>query len=237
MNIEIIFEDNDILVINKPTGLVVHPDGKTEEPSVSEWFGNKYPDSADVGEPIVLKDGGEIKRPGIVHRLDRDTSGVMVLAKTQESFLELKEQFKERGVKKIYNAFVYGEMKEDDGVVDREIGRSSKDFRLWSAQRGARGKMREAVTEYTVLGKASGFSFVEFRPQTGRTHQIRVHAKAINYPIVCDSLYAPKRPCELGFKRTALHALQIELSHKGGKVTYNAPLPEDFMSAKSELGL
>lgn len=243
MQIQIIHEDENIVVINKPPGLVVHGarpthlknvcrDGKTKEPTVVDWVLENYPETEDVGEPLTLSSGEVIKRPGIVHRLDRETSGVLVIAKNQESFLNLKEQFQNRTTQKTYRAFVYGEMKDEKGAIDRPIGRSSSDFRKWSAQRGARGKMREAVTEYKVLEKKNRLSYVEISPKTGRTHQIRVHFKAINYPIVCDSLYAPKRECVLGFERLALHAYSLEFSLLNNtRLRLEAKLPDDFQKA------
>lgn len=233
----IIFEDTDVLVINKPSGLVVHPDGKTSEPSVAAWVLKAHPEVRGVGEPLRLSSGEVIDRPGIVHRIDRETSGVLILAKNQETFLFLKKQFQGRDVQKEYRAFTYGEMKQDEGVIDRPIGRSSKDFRLWSAQRGARGMLRDAVTEYRVLKRHGGLSYVAVFPKTGRTHQIRAHFKAINYPVVCDRLYAPKRECSLGFSRLALHSFAVELTLPGGgrevseRRRFEAEFPEDFKSA------
>ncbi len=247
MDIEILYEDKNIVAINKPAGLVVHSDGRTAEPTLVDWILEKYPKIKEVGEPMRLRPefvkGGEeekiIYRPGIVHRLDRETSGALVIAKTQEAFNHLKEQFQERKTRKIYHAFVYGEIKEDDGVIDRPIARSRKDFRLWSAQRGARGEAREAITAFKVLHRTdvgninAGFSYIEVRPKTGRTHQIRVHMKAINHPLVCDSLYAPKQKPALGFKRLALHARSLEFTNLAGKViTVEAPFPEDFLKAQ-----
>ena len=128
-------------------------------------------------------EGGEI-RPGIVHRLDKETSGVIILAKNQDSFNFLKNQFQERLAKKVYCAVVWGNIKNDSGVVDAPIGRNGKDFRQWSATRGARGLLREAVTEYKVISRfeedGEKFVFLEVRPKTGRTHQIRVHMKYLN---------------------------------------------------------
>jgi 23S rRNA pseudouridine1911/1915/1917 synthase len=236
-DITILFEDNDIVAINKPAGLVVHADGKTKEPALTDWIMKKYPEALHVGEPIVTSAGETILRPGIVHRIDRETSGVLLIAKNAAAFIHLKTQFQEREVAKKYNAFVYGEMKQDEGVIDRPIGRSKNDFRKWTAQRGARGTMRDAVTEYTVLARGKGATFVEARPKTGRTHQIRVHFKAINYPVVGDSLYAENKPAILGFERLALHARSIEfVSIKGKKITVEAPLPSDFEWAQKEMG-
>ncbi len=230
--IKILYEDKNLLVINKPAGLVVHFDGKTHEPSVAEWVLENFPKTENVGEPITLTSGEVIKRPGIVHRIDRDTSGVLVIAKTAESFDYLKKAFQGRDISKTYHAFVYGEMKKDDDTIDRPITRSRSDFRLWSAQRGGRGEAREAITHYKVLARKDGYSFVEVKPETGRTHQIRVHFKAINYPIVADVLYAPKREQALGFERLALHAYEIEFTGMDGKVVrVTAPYPPDFKKA------
>jgi len=231
MKIKTIYEDDNVVVIDKPSGVIVHPTGRGEKETVSDWFVESHGEASNVGEPITLDDGTKIDRPGIVHRLDQDTSGVLVLAKNQDTFLFLKKQFKERKVVKTYNAFVYGEL-NDDGVIDRSIGRSAKDFRLRSAQRGARGTMREAVTEYKIVLKGQGHSFLELNPKTGRTHQIRTHLKAINYPIVCDKLYASNSECTLGFKRLALHAskIQLEIPSLGVK-DFEVPLPEDFQNA------
>lgn len=236
MNISILFEDKDYVVINKPVGLIVHSDGKREEATVADWMLETYPKTKEVGEPIILTDGRVLLRPGIVHRIDRDTSGTLILCKNQKAFLALKEQFQAKTVKKIYHAFAYGEMKEKEGVIDRAIGRSRKDFRMWSAQRGARGEMREAVTEYRVLETTKKASLVEAEPKTGRTHQIRVHFKAINHPLVADSLYAPNHQPVFGFERLALHALRISFADLKGKVvTVEAPYPADFKRAMKEI--
>ena len=258
MDIEILYEDNDVLAINKPAGLVVHSDGKTDEMNLVDWLISKYPEIKEVGEPTRLdarfrtQDSGrrkespdiiheskilnpeslEISRPGIVHRLDKETSGVMLIAKNQKSFENLKKQFQQHKIQKVYQAFLIGELKQDVGIIDRPIGRSPADFRRWSAQRGARGEMREAITEYKVLERKDGYSFVEVYPKTGRTHQIRVHFKAINYPLVCDSLYAPSRENSLGFERLALHSYQVTFAGVDGQThTVLAPYPEDFDTA------
>ncbi len=236
---EIIYEDDSVLVLNKPAGLVVHGDGKTQEKTLCDWVLEEYPDMENVGEPI---DTGDeiIKRPGIVHRLDRETSGVIILAKTQDSFEFLKEQFQNRHVEKIYSAVVWGNIKNDKGIIDAPIGRHGKDFRQWSATRGARGQLREAITEYTVLSRfeedGEKFVLVEVRPKTGRTHQIRVHMKYLNNPLVGDMLYAENRPYVLGFERVALHArsMTIEIPEKGKK-SFEAPYPEDFMDLLAKL--
>ena len=251
MKISVLHEDKNYIIINKPAGLVVHSDGKTKEPALTDWIIENYPKMKNVGEPMRTPAGEEISRPGIVHRLDRDTSGVLVIAKTAAAFEDLKKKFQDREVSKKYHAFVYGVVKEDDGVIDRPIGRSNKDFRMWSAQRGARGELREAVTHFKVLARMSdlsemsdtgaedaeksdkiGATFLEVEPKTGRTHQIRVHFKAINHPVVCDPLYAPKQPSLLGFERLALHSYSIKFVGLDGKpVEAKAPYPTDFKKA------
>jgi len=229
--IQILYEDEHLLAIDKPSGLVVHSDGKTDEPSVADWLMHTYPKLADVGEPWKRPDGAVIPRPGIVHRIDRDTSGVLLVCKDNETFAAIKKKFQNREMEKSYYAFVYGEIHDRTGIIDRPIARSRKDFRLWSAQRGARGEERDAVTAYAVLQSSNGFTFVEARPKTGRTHQIRVHLKAINHPVICDRLYAPKREAGLGFTRLALHAAKLSFSFDDRQFVIESPMPEDFQRA------
>ncbi len=244
MNIPILYEDNEVLAINKPAGLVVHPDGRTKEETLVDWVHEHYPEisEAQVGESVLLTGGGEIKKPGIVHRIDRETSGVLLIAKTQESFLNLKSQFQARTIKKNYKTITHGFFKDTQGVIDKPIGRSTSDFRKWSAEYGARGELRPSVTEYSVLGQGEvegvRLSCLDVFPHTGRTHQIRVHLKAVGHPILNDKLYAPKAPFALGFERVALHASSIVFrSLKGEEIRVEAPMPDDFRTAVAKLGL
>jgi len=226
---DILYEDAYILVLNKPAGLVVHPDGRTKEESVTEWFVEKYPEARNVGEKL-----GEIERPGVVHRIDRDTSGVLILAKTKAGFECLKSQFQNREIEKVYHLFVHGLMKEDRGTINLTIGKSASDFRKWSAQRGKKGELRDAITYFEVLKRDpyKGVTFVEAKPKTGRTHQIRVHFQALQHPVVADPLYAGGKPRLLGFERLALHARKITFKNlKGESITAEAPYPEDFQKA------
>ena len=251
----ILFEDDEVLVVNKPAGLLVHGDDRSTEPTLVDWLVEKYPsirgvvDTSKVnGDPPTVLGA---PRSGIVHRIDRETSGTLLVAKTQRAFDFLKKQFQKREVEKIYHAFVYGRMNtpsgEDEGVIDRPIARSKRNPMLWSATRGRKGKERDAVTEYKVLQRAGDYSLVELRPLTGRTHQLRVHLKAINYPVVCDKLYAPARECPperpessgragaLGFSRLALHARSLSFALPSGKnIKIEAPYPEDFKKALAE---
>lgn len=237
MNIPILFEDDDLVVINKPSGVVVHGDGKSAEPTVADWFAQTYPKSIEVGEPAELSDGTIVPRPGIVHRLDADTSGALILAKTQEAYTHLKAQFQERKMKKVYIAFVYGNVRDDRGIINRPIGKSRRDPRLRTAMRGARGMMRDAITHYRVVTRGDGVTELELRPKTGRTHQIRVHMQSMNHPVVCDPLYAPDREPLLGFGRLALHARSLSFTTPQGKeLLIEAPLPEDFVRGEALIG-
>lgn len=218
---------------------MVHSNGHTDELTVAEWFLTHTPEAKGVGEEQLSQKGEILERSGIVHRLDKETSGVMILAKHQESFEYLKHQFHDRLAKKEYRAFVYGAVKERWGTIDRSIGRSAKDFRLRSAQHGARGLLRPAVTLFECLkqGKYKGesFSYMKLLPKTGRTHQIRVHLQAIGRPIVQDMLYAKTEIAKsnnLGFERLALHAHILEIELPNGRMErFIAPLPRSFEAA------
>lgn len=227
--ISIIYEDDVLVGINKPPHILVHTDGHEENLTVADWMLEKYPQSRDVGESMFLSNGKQISRPGVVHRIDRETSGVLLLCKTQEAFLFLKKQFQEREVKKIYNAFVYGVLKDKRGTIDLSISRSKKDFRRYVASTVPHRKSRTAITEYAVIKERKDSAFMELYPKTGRTHQIRVHMKAINHPVICDKLYAPKRASLLGFDRIALHSRIVTFKHPNGSVlSLEAPYPADF---------
>ncbi len=252
----ILYEDESCLFIDKPAGIAVHGDGKdmggSNEYTIATWILERFPLLAIVGEPLTVHIKGEailIPKPGIVHRLDKETSGVMLIAKTHEAYEFFKSQFQNRETKKVYHCFAYGWPKDDEMHIEDAIGRDSGDFRRFTTSKGARGTMRDASTDFTVLkrfgGKYDGrgsteegtYSFIEARPKTGRTHQIRVHLKALNHPIVADPLYAPKRPKALGFDRLALHARSLAICLPGGqKKTVEAPYPADFEQALEAAG-
>ncbi len=227
----IIAETDELLVIDKPAGLIVHSDGRTIEPSVAEWILERYPKLASVGEPWVSPQGETILLPGIVHRLDRMTSGVMLIAKTPEMYAYLKSEFKARRVHKTYHAFVYGQMEKEEGRIIAEIVRSSEPPKRWYARETTEDDIRAAVTSWRVLERLEEATYIEAKPETGRTHQIRVHLASIGHPIVADHLYAPERPLILGFTRPALHAHSITLTLPTGEpVSYSTPPPPDFVA-------
>lgn len=231
-----LYEDGGVLVLNKPAGLLVHTDGRSKEKALTDWILENYPDLAYVGEEERLSTGEVIMRPGIVHRIDRDTSGVIVVCKNQESFLYIKNLFQTKQVEKVYKAFVYDNLKEEQGVIDKPIGKSPKDFRQRSAEDNARGELREAVTEWKRIVSTKKAALLEVRPKTGRTHQIRAHLKYIEHPIIADPLYAPNREKLLGFERLALHAHSVSFINISGEpVSVKAPYPEDFKNAISRI--
>lgn len=239
----VLYESDDVLVIDKPVGLLVHADGKTDASTVVDWFLTRCPEAKGVGEQTNDQAGNELNRSGIVHRLDRETSGVMILAKTQKAYEHLKYQFHERLVLKEYRALVYGRINDRWGTINRPIGRSAKDYRRRSAERGAKGVLREAITEFERVGMGEyndeAFSYVKLFPKTGRTHQLRAHLRAIDRPIVGDTLYGAhlaERSNHLDLDRLALHAhiLEIMLPNKQTE-RFIAPVPSSLEQAAERI--
>ncbi len=239
----VLFENEAMLVIDKPEGLLVHEDWTGDEATVVSWFLARSPEAKGVGEVALKPDGTPLERSGVVHRLDRETSGVMVLAKTSEAHALLKAQFHDRTVKKEYRALVYGRIHDRWGTINRPIGRSTKDFTRRSAERGAKGTLRDAVTLFERIGvgevDGESFSYVKLLPKTGRTHQLRVHMRAISRPIVGDMLYAEKERAassNLGLARLALHAHVLELTVPGGdRERFLAPVPHEIEAAADRI--
>lgn len=222
----ILYEDESLLAVYKPAGLVVHG-GVGTGFTLVDWIVRVYPSLQGVGDSPL--------RPGIVHRLDRDTSGVMLLAKDQGMFETLKRHFQKGKIRKEYHAFVYGCPKRSRGSVSLSIGKSRGDFRR-QATRNTRGTVRDAYTEYVVATTCQDdTSLVRFYPRTGRTHQVRVHAHSLNTPVVCDARYAPSRDPLLGFSRLALHAYRVTVfTHLQTEPLHIvAPHPDDFIHALS----
>lgn len=224
--IKIIYEDRDLLAINKPAGILVHKVESLKleisEENLVDWLIKKYPEIKKVGE--------DPRRPGIVHRLDKDTSGVLLAAKNQETFNYLKKQFQERKIIKKYLALVIGEVRQKKGEINLAIGRGKKNPLKRETLGKTRGRLREALTYYKILKKFNGYTLLEVQPKTGRTHQIRTHLKAIGHPLVCDRLYAGKLyQCPADLKRHFLHAFSLELTlSAGSRLKLEADLPEDL---------
>lgn len=257
-SVKILYEDSDVLAVNKPSGLLVHPAsprasqgggrGKSEEEpgeeTLCDMLLQKYPEIEGVGEPLTLASGEEVKRPGIVHRLDRETSGVMLVARTARAYKFLKRQFQAHEVQKEYRTFAWGKFSPSHGKIDLSLGRSKKDFRQYTNPERARGEMREALTYYETLeigeeeekvGKI--ISYMKVVPKTGRTHQIRAHFKSVGHPIVCDRLYGKAQGTALGFDRVALHSYRVVFrSPEKGEQEAVAPLPKDFEMAIKTFG-
>lgn len=233
----ILYEDLHLLVINKPAGLVVHSDGRTTEATLSDWVKEKYPELKDVGGLHTLDSGRYVERWGIVHRLDRDTSGVLLIAKDAQTFLDLQRQFLERKIEKVYHAIVHGSLAEKAGRIDLSIGRDRADFRQWAVAPHARGTLRSAITDYIVLGEHDHCSFLELSPKTGRTHQLRVHLNALGHPIIADPRYGGSKGSSCGFTRLALHARKIAFLYDGKKMEMIAPYPADFEKAAPLFGV
>ena len=233
MTPKILFENEEVLVVDKPVGLLVHADGKSSDATLVDWFVAAYPDAKGVGEAATDQEGNDLDRSGIVHRLDRETSGVMILAKTQKAYDHLKLQFHDRLVHKEYRALIHGRINDRWGTINRPIGRSVKDYRRRSAERGAKGVLREAITEFERIAmgeyKDEPFSYIKLLPKTGRTHQLRAHMRAIDRPIVGDQLYSAyleDRSNHLDMKRMALHAHILELVLPSGESErFMAPMP------------
>ncbi len=238
---QIIYETNDFLAINKPAGVLVHPakSGDTEEGTVVGWLRKEYPEIHGVGDPPVsLRDpkrAGESyqHRPGIVHRLDKDTSGILLIAKTQEAFEYLKHLFQTRQIEKTYLALVYGKV-TGRGKIDKPIGIKSGSMKR-SVNAKTMKAVKNALTEYrTVKQFQKGeYTLLRVSPKTGKTHQIRVHLASIGHPVVGDTLYGgKKRGNPFGLTRQFLHAESIEFTAPdGSRIHLEAELPPDLEEA------
>lgn len=244
---EVIYENKDFLAINKPSGMLTHTDNskikeqnsKLRWPTLTSWLLEKYPAIRGVGDDPAT-------RPGIVHRLDKDTSGVILVARTQEYFDYLKKLFQEHTIKKTYVALVYGTPKEKKGVIDKPIA-----LKAGTTKRSVHGgKMeKEAITEYEVEKifnfqssifkskpeiKSQKISFLKVWPKTGRTHQIRVHLASIGCPVLNDVIYARKKE-KMGSGRLMLHALSLEFTNQEGKKIFiESEVPKEFEISKND---
>ena len=213
--IQVLYEDNDIIVVNKPKGMVVHP-------------ANGNPDGTLVNAIMAICKyslsgiGGEI-RPGIVHRIDKDTSGVLIIAKNDKAHINLSEQIKNHEVEKTYIALVRGLVKENEATINMPIGRSTKDRKKMAVRKDG----KNAITHFKVLKRFDNYTILEIKIETGRTHQIRVHLSEIGYPIIGDEVYSNGKN-EWGIKGQCLHAKSLRFKHPttGKEMYVEAELPE-----------
>ncbi|MBN1644114.1 MAG: RluA family pseudouridine synthase [Dehalococcoidales bacterium] len=220
--IKILYEDNDLLVIDKPAGLTVHPAPGHPAHTLVNALLSHLSELADTDDA----------RPGIVHRLDKDTSGIMLIAKNAPALANLSEQFKSRSIKKAYLTLVRGHLKPERGVIEAPIGRDPGDRKKMAITGESRG--RHARTNYRVIKYVGSNSLLEITPETGRTHQIRVHLSAIGYPVAGDGTYGTK---SVYLNRQFLHAhrLGFRLPSSGEYVEFESPLPSDLEQALKEI--
>ncbi|HLN19218.1 MAG TPA: RluA family pseudouridine synthase, partial [Patescibacteria group bacterium] len=219
INLEIIYEDDNIVVVDKPAGIQVHPDHNEKINTLVNALIYKYPEIKNVGEDAM--------RPGIVHRLDKDTSGIIIVARNKKSFSELKKKFQSREIEKKYWAIVYGRI-EKSGVIDKPLARATSYRKQIIAGKKTKTKIREAISCYKVLKKWNNFTLVEVTPKTGRFHQIRVHLASIGHPVVGDKLYKLKKIKPTMVARQLLHAKSINFELFGKNYEFEAKLPDDF---------
>jgi len=220
--LKIIYEDDDLLVIDKPAGLTVHPAPGHPAHTLVNAILAHFPHLAEIGDAL---------RPGVVHRLDKDTSGVMLVAKNSAAQANLSKQFKSHAVTKAYLALVKGRLEPEEGIIEADIGRDPRHRQRMAVV--AEGK--EARTDYRVIKYVGGYTLLEVRPETGRTHQIRVHLAAIGFPVVGDKVYGVKSP---HLSRQFLHAsrLGFRLPSTGEYIEFESALPEDLQKAMEVIG-
>ena len=229
--VDIIYQDNDVAVVNKPQGLTVHA-------------GNGNADGTLVNALLFRLDNlsgvGGVIRPGIVHRIDKNTSGLLVVAKNDRAHVNLAEQIAEKTCRRTYIALLEGNLKDDSGTVTTYIGRSQSDRTKMAVVPPEKGKI--AITDYTVLERAQfggqSYTLCRFDLHTGRTHQIRVHAKYLNHPVVGDDVYGRKKR-EFNLNGQLLHAWRLEFTHptSGERLVFTAPLPDYFREVLKKLNI
>ena len=214
IKLDIVYEDNDLMIINKPSGMVVHPGNGNQEHTLV---------NALMGYTTNLSDGSKT-RPGIVHRIDKDTSGLMVVAKNNKSHELLAEAFKNKDIHRYYTALVIGELDTSEGLIDAPIGRDPSDRKRYTV---TKQNSKNAITHFNILKRYKGYTLINLKLETGRTHQIRVHMKYIGYPIYNDPVYTKMKCTPFG---QFLHSREIDFYHPITKkhLHFTAPLPKEF---------
>ncbi len=226
LNLDIVYEDNDVVVVNKPKGMVVHPGAGNLDGTLVSGLLYEIDDLSEINGVI---------RPGIVHRIDKDTTGLLMIAKNDKASLSLTEQLKNHACKRKYHALVYGEIQENRGKITAPIGRSKEDRKKMAVDKN--GKV--AITHFTVLKRFKGFTYIECELETGRTHQIRVHLDYIGHPLVGDKTYGRRKV--IGDQGQFLHAKTIGFIHPttGKWMEFDSDIPQymkDFMSTLENKG-
>ncbi len=240
-NVRVVYENREFIVVNKPAGLIVHGAPHIKGPTLADWLVKKYPELKKVGEDKT--------RPGIMHRLDKDVSGLLVIARTNESFANLKKQFQKRQVEKIYTALVYGAVAKENDQINFSLKRAAGGHRQAAVPEGYNFKenfleLREAFTEFRVLRRFVNYTLLEVKIKSGRKHQIRVHLFAYGYPLVGDNLYSTRKTREANRKfalgRIFLVSSQLSFSDLAGKRhSFRIELPpelSDFLLKQTIIG-
>lgn len=222
--LDILYQDSDVVVVNKPCGMVVHPAAGNEDGTLVNALLYHVHDLSGIG--------GEM-RPGIVHRLDKDTSGLILIAKNDKAHAALSEQFKQRTMEKHYRAVAFGNFSEDSGLIDAPIARHPVDRKKMAIVPDG----KPSQTEWTVLTRLKSASYLDVHLLTGRTHQIRVHMHSIGHPLLGDRIYAPNIKTSVHIPRLMLHAYSLAFTHptSGERLTLTAPLPKKFLTTLEKL--
>jgi 23S rRNA pseudouridine1911/1915/1917 synthase len=228
MEVTVLLEDDNLVVIDKPYGVVVNKAESVKTETIQDWFSPKITESGE---------GEFFEKGGVVHRLDRDTSGVMVLARNMSAYTHLKQQFLERKTIKKYTALVHGEFKDKEGIISAPIERHPKNRHKFGI---GTDLSRAAVTEWKVEKEFKSYTLLELSPRTGRTHQLRVHLQSINHPILSDPIYGWQKHVKEDLQicpRLFLHARLLEFIHpiSGKKMTFESPLPQNLQDVLSGL--
>ena len=222
--LDILYQDSDVVVVNKPCGMVVHPAAGNASGTLVNALLHHVRDLSGIG--------GEM-RPGIVHRLDKDTSGLILIAKNDRAHIALSEQFKQRSMEKHYRAVAFGHFAQEHGLIDAPIARHPVDRKKMAVVPDG----KPSRTEWTVIEPLKGATFLDVHLLTGRTHQIRVHMQSIGHPLLGDSIYAPNLKTSVRIPRLMLHAYSLAFTHPatGERMTLSAPLPQTFVATLEKL--